>query len=429
MKESVAQGSVAGQERITPSSINTLLEEPILIIEDSEEISMLYASYCKRLGLKCEFATNGEDGLKKAQAKLYSLFIVDLMMPVMDGKTFTQKLKEIQPDACIIIETAIDESQAVIDVMKLGVFDYLIKPIHPDSFFKSIKKAADRIRTLKTEKEIDDIGSKQLREQLEWLTFKEAQRKSTKESWEISSLYSLKTSLSQGSGIGALITLLDILKLSQKESDEGYLVSKEIMDMIYSNQQAAKNILTGISDLLDIVNRDAKLEPMSAGDLIDQIKEKAKALSPILQSRNLTFSFSELKSNPSLEVERGSLLMAIEEILLNASKYCSLGTRIDVYSSVVQGYFCIAVKNLVDHESRGIEEKYEDLVVQPFFRVLPPVEDAADLERFGFGLGLTAVDHIAHKHNGMFFIHNAKDHTSDTVKMSVISELFLPLNG
>ncbi|EQA45119.1 response regulator receiver domain protein [Leptospira broomii serovar Hurstbridge str. 5399] len=415
-------------EQISRSKIQVLLDEPVLIIEDSEEIAQLYSSYCKRLGIDCEIAENGVIGLEKANKKSYSLYIVDLMMPIMDGKTFVQKLKEIQPEAYIIIETSIDESEEVIDIMKMGVVDYLIKPILPNPFFNSIKKAAEKRLESKTEKEIEGIETQQLRNQLDWLTFKESQRKSSRESWEISSLYSLKTSLSQGSGIGALITLLDMLKLSQKDAGSEYLVNKETLDLIYMNQQVGKNILSGISDLLDIVHREPKFITVRASELLRHIKDKSTRLSPIFKSKNVTLNFPEIKSDPPLDIELESFSMATDELLLNACKYCISDTSVDLFATVVQGYFCIAVKNIVEKVSAGIEEKFENLVVQPFFRVLPPVEEAADFERFGLGLGLTAVDYITHKHNGMFFIHNAKDHTTNSVRLSVLAEIFLPLN-
>lgn len=112
-------------EQISRSKIQVLLDEPVLIIEDSEEIAQLYSSYCKRLGIDCEIAENGVIGLEKANKKSYSLYIVDLMMPIMDGKTFVQKLKEIQPEAYIIIETSIDESEEVIDIMKMGSSNFV----------------------------------------------------------------------------------------------------------------------------------------------------------------------------------------------------------------------------------------------------------------------------------------------------------------
>ena len=53
----------------------------------------------------------------------------------------------------------------------------------------------------------------------------------------------------------------------------------------------------------------------------------------------------------------------------------------------------------------GIPEKYEKLVLEPFFRLLPPDESIGEVEKFSLGLGLTVVDNITRKHGGMFVIN------------------------
>lgn len=62
-------------------------------------------------------------------------------MPVMDGRSFLVKLKEIYPNAIVLVQTAIDSNEKIIEIMKLGVFDYILKPIYPEIFLKILQKA------------------------------------------------------------------------------------------------------------------------------------------------------------------------------------------------------------------------------------------------------------------------------------------------
>lgn len=117
--------------------------DPILIIEDKKENCILLESLCDELSVKHEVAPNGAEALKQIENKKYSIFILDLMMPVMDGGSFLVKLKEIYPNAIVLVQTAIDSNEKIIEIMKLGVFDYILKPIYPEIFSQDSTKGTE----------------------------------------------------------------------------------------------------------------------------------------------------------------------------------------------------------------------------------------------------------------------------------------------
>ena len=134
------------------------------------------------------------------------------------------------------------------------------------------------------------------------------------------------------------------------------------------------------------------------------------------------------KTQHTICVDLEKIYLAIEEILINAYKYSTNKSQINIFANVSKGYFCISVKNEVPKEPYGgIPQDMEKLVIEPFFRLHPPVEDVISIEKFGLGLGLTVVDYLVRKHNGLFFIHNAIDHTGNRVSNCVLSEIFLPM--
>lgn len=406
----------------------SVVRDPILIVEDKLENTLMLEALCDEFGIQYQSASNGEEALEMAKANKYSFYIVDLMMPVMDGPTFIQRLKEFQPDATILVQTALDSTDTVIEVMKLGVFDYIIKPILPDQFQKALSKAVDYRFLKANETAILEAESLKLRNQLEWLTYKETRRKAGDESWEKSSIHSLQTSLSQGSGIGAIISLLDMIKVEMKEDGDNYLINKSMMNLVIENQEITKNLLKGLTQLLEIINRNLEKQKIKASELVEKIKHSSEFIIPYLEKKSLRLAMPVLKKEVELDIESDLILLALEEVILNAYKYCAPKTSLEVFTSINQGYFCIVVKNIVDEKPYGgVDEKHENLVLQPFFRIHPPVESVSHLERFGLGLGLTAVDQILRKHNGLFFIHNAKDHTGEQVRLCVMSELLLPI--
>ena len=78
-------------------------------------------------------------------------------------------LKEKEPDAVILVQSALDSSDTIISIMKLGVFDYIIKPIDPELFEKSIRKALEYKDLKDTERNLADNAALKIRNQLDWL--------------------------------------------------------------------------------------------------------------------------------------------------------------------------------------------------------------------------------------------------------------------
>ena len=416
------------------TEINNIIhkpKEPVLIVEDILENQILLKNLCKHLGLDSVVAENGQEALDLVQKQEFSVFIVDLMLPVMDGSTFISELKKIHSDPVVLIQSAMDSSDIIIKVMKLGVFDYIIKPIDAEVFQKIMKKALEFRYLRDMEKNLSENASLKLRNQLEWLNYKESRRKTSEDSSEILSIENLKTSLSQGAGIGSMVTLIDLITTNPKldESGKNILVDKNLFDMIEKNNNFVRNLLDGLISISDILQKEMKLTETDARTVMSKLPEMIKNVLPFFNQKNLQVSYPQFKNNCKLFVNFERLQQAIEELSINAFKYSpSNGGNIDFFAYIAEGYFCISIKNDVTSDPYfGIPSDQEKLVKEPFFRILPPVEGIADVEKFGLGLGLTVVDHVAAKHHGMFFIHDVKDHTQNTPRLCVVAEIYIPV--
>ncbi len=403
----------------------------ILILEDCPEISSIYEHYCQKMNFDYDIVANGREAFQKINSTefSYSAFVVDLMMPEQDGITFIQNLKETDPEAIVIIQSSLGTPDKIIEVMKLGVFDYLIKPVLPDSFQKTIELALQYHELRSSQSTVEKLNRDVLREQLDWLTYKESIRKSDESSLVISTIKSLSTSFSQGSGVGSIVSLLDLLKMGQETTANGAPVSQEILNLIYLNQEVLRKQLGALAEILSIAEEDPSVELVSASDLSETLTKKSESVHPYLDKKDLKIRFSSRKTKESIKIRKDWIEVAFEELLLNALKYSKAQTCIDVHFGVIDGYFCIAIKNTVEQVQALVDpEQREVLVTRPFYRVLPPVEDYSELEQYGLGLGLTAVDLIINKHRGIFHIHNVMDHTSNTIEPCVMAEVFLPLD-
>ncbi len=401
-------------------------EKPVLIVEDKVQNQELIQSICKRINISCDIAENGKVALDMVQEKEYCVYLVDLMMPVMDGSQFITELKKIHPHAVIIIQTALDKPETIISLMKKGVYDYIIKPIDPPFFQETLLKAIEYDYLKKMEEQLTYSAGEKIRAQI---NYKESRRLAAKDTAETKSIYNVKTSLAQGAGFGTLITLIDILQASAEETEDGKLkIEKDIMDMMVSNNDYCRAQIDGLNFATKIMERDFDFEEFSTSKFISELPSILERVTPRLKDKNLKLTYPDLKTEHTLKYNKKAISLVIEEIVVNAYKYASKNTTINIFTHVNEGYFWFSVKNNVDKEPYGgIPREYEKLVLEPFFRIHPPDETVSKVERIGFGLGLAVADYVGKKHGGIFFIHDVTDMSTSNIKPCVLAELLLPI--
>jgi len=109
----------------------------------------------------CAEAQNGEEGLKLALNLKPDIIITDIKMPNMDGIEMVGMIKEELPDSIIIIITAYREFEYAQEAIKVGAFDFILKPTRVDDLINVIKKACREL-SLKKNREKEFIKFKEL---------------------------------------------------------------------------------------------------------------------------------------------------------------------------------------------------------------------------------------------------------------------------
>lgn len=121
-------------------------EERILIVDDEEVICNVLERRLTKEGYPCATAHNGKEALSWFYKNSFSLIISDIKMPEMTGIELLQKVKAIDPKMKIIMVTAYPEIDLAVDAMRLGAYDFIIKPADLDLIVMSVKKALESKR-------------------------------------------------------------------------------------------------------------------------------------------------------------------------------------------------------------------------------------------------------------------------------------------
>lgn len=115
----------------------------ILVIEDDDTYRKNLVSHLKKEGYKVLSASNGYNGLKKAESESPDIILSDIRLPDIDGITLLSRIKRTNEDICVIMITAYPDMETTIKAMQLGAYDYICKPINFDEFDVVLKKVVE----------------------------------------------------------------------------------------------------------------------------------------------------------------------------------------------------------------------------------------------------------------------------------------------
>jgi DNA-binding response OmpR family regulator len=115
----------------------------ILIVEDEKDIAELEKDYLELSGFEVEIETDGESGLERALEGNFDLYILDLMLPGVDGFEICTKIRQ-ENDKPILMVSAKKDDIDKIHGLGMGADDYITKPFSPSELVARVKAHISR---------------------------------------------------------------------------------------------------------------------------------------------------------------------------------------------------------------------------------------------------------------------------------------------
>ena len=119
----------------------------ILIIEDEEAIADLEKDYLELSGFEVEIETRGDRGLERALETDYDMYILDLMLPGIDGFEICKKIREVKNTPVLMVSAKKDDIDKIRG-LGLGADDYITKPFSPSELVARVKAHLARYERL-----------------------------------------------------------------------------------------------------------------------------------------------------------------------------------------------------------------------------------------------------------------------------------------
>ena len=137
----------------------------ILVIDDEKSARMVLEDFLEDSGFEVLKAENGKEGLEIVKEEKPDLVLTDIRMPVMDGLAVVEAMQEIAPLTPAIIISGTGAMENVISALRLGAWDYILKPIRDlDVLKQTIKRSLERSSQLYSEKTYQDQLEDEIRE-------------------------------------------------------------------------------------------------------------------------------------------------------------------------------------------------------------------------------------------------------------------------
>ena len=137
-----------------------MISYSIYVVDDNPTIRKLLVA-----GLGRDYEVQAFDGAKQALKTIKDnspdLILLDVAMPDLSGIEVLRRVKQLQPDTLVIMVTASDDTETAVSAMKLGAYDYTLKPINMDALKACIRNALEKIRL---RKEVQALQEKYLKE-------------------------------------------------------------------------------------------------------------------------------------------------------------------------------------------------------------------------------------------------------------------------
>lgn len=114
----------------------------VLIVDDAAFMRMMVKDILSKNGYEIVGeAGNGQQAIEKYQELRPDITTMDITMPEMDGITAVKEIKKIDPNAKVIMCSAMGQQAMVIEAIQSGARDFIVKPFQPDRVLEAIRKA------------------------------------------------------------------------------------------------------------------------------------------------------------------------------------------------------------------------------------------------------------------------------------------------
>jgi two-component system NtrC family sensor kinase len=404
----------------------------ILIVDDEDDLREIYSCHLGESYL-CDTASSADEALARMAYESYALVISDVMMPGRNGVELLREIMTRHPETAVVMVSGVDRPQRVLDAVRLGAYDYLIKPCDLSVISMTVERALERrallraARHYKLDLERRNEELRHSKAELERLQAQIIQSEKMASLGQLAAgvahelnnpagyLYGNMELLAESArGLGRLLALYDAVPLPDdvllkvralKEETDYEDALADLGSIIADCREGAERIRDVVQNLRTFSRLDeAEFKKV---DLHESIESTLRLLARYYTAENvrLVRDYGDL---PPVDCYAGQLNQVWLNLLVNAAYAVRRGGEVRIKTRREGDAAVVAVGDTGD----GIAPEHLPRIFDPFFTTKPVGE--------GTGLGLSVTYGIVERHQGRIAVASCPgDGTTFTVTLPV----------
>jgi DNA-binding NtrC family response regulator len=128
----------------------------ILVVDDNKDLREILEEYLREEGDNVEGADNGQEALEKYRENYYDLIITDLNMPELAGMELIKTIRQENEITEFAIITGYASMDSAVEAIKIGAFDYIVKPFRMEELKVVVKNVREKVRLKKLNTQLYD---------------------------------------------------------------------------------------------------------------------------------------------------------------------------------------------------------------------------------------------------------------------------------
>ncbi|HEY0006068.1 MAG TPA: ATP-binding protein [Pyrinomonadaceae bacterium] len=384
----------------------------ILIVDDEQVIRSLFVS-CLSRRYSCSAAANSDEALAYLNREPFALVISDVIMPGRSGVELLREINMRFPDTAVIMASGVDRTQRVLDAVRLGACDYLIKPCDLDTLEIAVERTLERrtlirnARQYKADMEKRNLELKQSKAELERLQGQLVQNEKMASLGQLVAgiahelnnpagfIYGNMEILSQcAHGLERLLALYDEAPLPVETAAE---VRKLKSELDFDHTLADLHLIIGdclhgaerIRDVVQNLRLFSRLDEaeLKKVDIHEGIESTIRLLSRYYTDGRIKLQ-RHYAALPLVDCYAGQLNQVWMNLLVNAAQAIGAHGEVLIKTQLDQQMVTITISD----NGSGIAPEHLHSIFNPFFTTKPVGE--------GTGLGLSITYGIIERHGG-----------------------------
>lgn len=380
------------------------MKRKILLVDDDELILDSVKTALETRDFDVLTAANGSLAMEIFKNNSVPVVITDLQMPVLDGVGLIKNLFLFENKPIIIVQSIASDMDLIVELMQKGVYDYLLKPFNFSELILRVDKAYEAAEFRILKENLEKERQVRISHMLDWNEWKENVLKRDQDKIDGNLIGSIRTSFSQGTGLGSLLSVIRLIEKKAVEKESSYEISKPLMQFLLENAKNASRIIEVLEEIDSIQSSEVALEKLTISEIHSLLSSIAKEMNEYRKIKNQRIIMCEnnfIYYSQKVQINSEYFKKVIVELLFNAFKFSVPKSKIYIMIEINSKSVFISIMSFPEKDGTGVTgilPEYSNVVFEPFFRISKLVFES--IPTLDFGLGLTMVDKVIRRHNG-----------------------------